>query len=69
MPLGYLCYTHRGNILSQQAPPNILNKHTKHMADSLQMCVKFIIFNFYSKHINVSYFKMTWVNCEICLSY
>lgn len=69
MPLGYLCYTHRGNILSQQAPPNILNKHTKDMADSLQMCVKFIIFNFYSKHINVSYFKMTWVNCEICLSY
>lgn len=39
------------------------------MADSLQMCMKFIIFNFYSKHINVFYFKMTWVNCEICLSY
>lgn len=39
------------------------------MADSLQMWMKFIIFNFYSKHINVSFFKMTWVNCEICLSY
>lgn len=23
------------------------------MADSLQMCMKFIIFNFYSKYINV----------------